>query len=687
MGAEQGRVEQLQKAVNAVAEAAAEAADLGRLYARIHEIVGWLLPARNLYIALYDSDTGLVTFPYFVDQFDLAPTGVGRPLADGLTDWVIRTGKPLLAGADMLEQMQERGEFRILGNPALDWLGVPLSIGEEVIGVLAVQTYSQEERYTDHDLDLLVFVSRQIAMAVHRKRAERALEESTRRLDALVNNLPGVAFRCADDTPRTMEYLSEGIEKLSGYRVADLIRNQRRSFAALVAEEDRARVMAEIRAACAARRSYIVEYRIRTADGEERWVQERGQGVWKGEWLEAIEGLIVDITERVRSAAERERLEARLAQAHRMESVGRLAGGVAHDLNNLLVPILGYTEILTEDLGSQSAGGQMLANVRTAAERARDLTRQLVAFTRRQILDLKIIDIAEVVRGFLKLISRTIREDVSVEADLPEEPALVNADIGQMEQVLMYLVLAAQDAMPHGGRLSVKVRRVGAPAWGVPSSVVVAVRDSGADIDAESREHLFEPFFAARGSGKGLALSTAYGIVKQHGGDIEVVSEPGEGTELRVKLPAAGESAETGEGREARSVPERLGGNETILLAEDDPAVREMTQAVLRRLGYNVLAAADGHKALELLRSRSGPLDLLLSDVIMPEMNGRVLAEYALRELPGIRILFVSGYTDDVLGPEGVLEPNVHLLPKPFTPQSLARAVRAALDAPRTSAS
>jgi PAS domain S-box-containing protein len=399
---------------------------------------------------------------------------------------------------------------------------------------------------------------------------------------------------------------------------------------------------------------------------------------------------IRDVGERRRADAERARLEEHLRQAQRMESIGQLAGGVAHDFNNLLTPILGYAELLLEEPGDSRCSREALTAIQHAATRARDLTRQLLAFSRKQILSLKPVDLRDVVRGFEKLLRRTLREDIQIRIRLPEVLGIARADVGQIEQVLMNLAVNAQDAMPDGGMLTIELmnadldRQLTDQQGGMLAGpcVLLAVSDTGTGMDNETRERLFDPFFTtkAKGRGTGLGLSTVFGIVRQHGGGIWVYSEPGQGSTFKIYLPQDN-TAPPPTGRAAPAARDPR-GTETVMVVEDTREVREVVTTLLGRRGYHVLTATGVEQCRQKIERHGGPIHLLLTDVIMPGLNGRQLYEQLLARQPGLKVLYMSGYTDDVIANRGVLEEGVQFIQKPFTARALAEKVRQALDAP-----
>jgi two-component system cell cycle sensor histidine kinase/response regulator CckA len=383
------------------------------------------------------------------------------------------------------------------------------------------------------------------------------------------------------------------------------------------------------------------------------------------------------------------RLEQQVFQAQKMEAVGRLAGGVAHDFNNLLTAILGSTDLLLESLPSDHPGREEAQETRKAALRAADLTRQLLAFSRQQVLAPRVLDLNDVVADMERLLLRLIGEDVELRTVLADDLGAVRADPGQLEQVIVNLAVNARDAMPDGGKLTIETLNVeleeaylAARTVVVPGSyVMLAVSDNGTGMNAATQAHVFEPFFTTKpkGQGTGLGLATVYGIVKQSGGYIWLYSEPGRGTTFKVYLPRVDAPVESA--RPEPVIAGSLRGSETILLVEDQEEVRNLVRRLLEARGYQVLVAACGHDALRLAEQQVGVLDLLVTDVVMPGMSGREVALLLGPAHPTMRVLYLSGYTDESIVRHGMLEPGIAFLQKPFTAEALARKVREVFDA------
>ncbi|HPI94253.1 MAG TPA: PAS domain S-box protein [Deltaproteobacteria bacterium] len=389
-----------------------------------------------------------------------------------------------------------------------------------------------------------------------------------------------------------------------------------------------------------------------------------------------------------RDITEELKMENQLRQAQKMEVVGRLAGGVAHDLNNMLSPILGYSEIVLADLPENDPNYDSIMQVKTAADRARNLTHELLAFSRKQVLDMKVVDLAAVVASYGKMLRRTIREDISIQIRQSITKGAVRVDTGQVGQILMNLAVNAADAMPNGGIITIEINDAALDEsyarihhGVVPGDyVVMSFSDTGTGIDNMIMEHIFEPFFTTkdRGKGTGLGLATVYGIIRQHGGHVSVYSEPGLGTTFKLYLPSVEGTVECIPESAKITLGQR--GNETVVVAEDDRSVRDMTCDILKKHGYRVITADDVDKLLRTIHEHEGNIDLLLTDVIMPATNGRELYEKLKEDRPSLKVLYMSGYTNDVIAHHGILEQGVMFIQKPFSLGALTDKVRSVLD-------
>ncbi len=472
-----------------------------------------------------------------------------------------------------------------------------------------------------------------------------------------------------------IEYESPSVERLLGWRPEELIGKQVLDYvhaddAASVAEAISRRIAEPMPV------NAPTEFRVRARDGSWHVLSAMSR-------ITRDETGTVSLVVNSRDVTEQRMLEEQLRHAQRMESIGELAGGIAHDFNNLLSVILGRTQMLLRELSPDARQRRNLELIEDTARRGAMLTQQLLAFGRKQRLQPTLLNVNLVVAGIVPMLERLIGEQVSIVTRLDSGLGRIRADRTALEQILVNLVVNARDAMPEGGQISLTAENVeldeafirGHSAAALGPHVVLAVRDTGTGMDAKTRARIFEPFFTTKGPGRGtgLGLATVHGIVKQHGGYIRVESAPGQGSTFRVYFPRA---AETAERAEAIADPVALApGAQTILLVEDEPEVREIAKNVLEEHGYRVVSAAESREALRIAARHDGPLHLLLTDVVMPDMNGRELADHILGLHPEMKVLFMSGYADEVLGPQGVLEPGIALLPKPFTLSSLTGRV------------
>ena len=421
-------------------------------------------------------------------------------------------------------------------------------------------------------------------------------------------------------------------------------------------------------------------WRHRKKDGTLIEVETGGQGItFAGRQAEQV--VINDVTER-------KRLEEQFRQAQKMEAVGRLAAGVAHDFNNLLTAILGTTDLMLEDLAPDDPDREGLLDIRSASERAAVLTRQLLTFSRQQVVSPQVLRLNDLVLELEKLLRRLLGEDVAIRVAVAPDCGGVKADPGQLEQVIVNLAVNARDAMPDGGRLTLETKNVDLDAdyptdrVTIPAGryVMLAVTDTGTGMDAPTKARIFEPFFTTKpvGKGTGLGLATVYGAVQQSGGHIWLYSEVGQGTSFKIYLPRVDAVHAPAPVAEAAVV---LDGSETVLVAEDEDAVRQIIERALQARGYRVMVARNGSEALALAGRHAGQIDLLVTDVVMPDMNGRVLSQRLMEVRPAIKTLYLSGYTDDAILHHGVLQEGVAFLQKPFSLGALARKVRDVIEA------
>jgi PAS domain S-box-containing protein len=528
--------------------------------------------------------------------------------------------------------------------------------------------------------DRLVRLGPALLEALERARQREALRAQERLLRQIIDANPSLIFvkdwngRFVLVNQATAHVYGTTVEALVGKTDGDFNRNM----------EEVAHFLRDDRAVMSSGQPKIIaEEPVTNPAGETRWFQTIKVPLRSpAEGTATLLGVATEITER-------KRLEEQLLQSQKMEAVGQLAGGVAHDFNNILTAIVGYTDLLAAELGSNVRQLEDLEEIRKAARRAAALTRQLLAFSRKQVLEPRIIDVNAVVLNLDKMLRSLISENIELKTDLADNLGAARADPNQIEQVIMNLAINARDAMPDGGTVTIETGNVTLDdAYAaqhvsvIPGEyVMLAVSDTGCGMDEKTQSRIFEPFFTTKpaGRGTGLGLSTVYGIVKQTGGNIWLYSEPGKGTTFKIYLPAMAALPED-IGKVAPAEAPRRGAG-TVLVVEDDEQLRRLTHRALDAQGYTVLVADRGGTALDIARRHKGEIDLLLTDVIMPDTNGRKLAETIRAARPGMRVLYMSGYPDGAIASHGMLEPGVAYLAKPFTTEAITRRVREVLEA------
>jgi len=595
---------------------------------------------------------------------------LGLPLTERTRTW---TEFAQLVHPDDREAIEERRRKMMSGDDgfrAMFRLAVPAG------GLHYVETISEAVR---DERGRTVRVVGAIQDVSEKMQAQQALRGSQERLH-LALQATGLGPWDWDLTTNTVEFWPEWKRQI-GYE-PDEIANRYDEWENRLHPDDKHRVMTALRSYLAGRApEYAMEFRLRHKNGTYRSIYTRGVVLRDASGRQThMIGCHLDITER-------KQLEEQYRQSQKMQAIGQLAGGIAHDFNNLLVVIHGYAELIAEQLGPSHRSQRDLDEIRGAAQSAANLTHQLLAFSRLQILRPQVLDLTQVLRRLERLLGRTIGEDISLTMNLAAIER-VCADPGQIEQVILNLAVNARDAMPQGGRLTIETADAELDAdyvaehrgATVGKHVLITVSDTGTGMDDETRARLFEPFFTtkAAGRGTGLGLATVYGIVKQSGGSIWVYSGLGAGSTFKIYLPVAIGAIE-------RPTPviqtERLRGSETILVLEDQPEVRGSIEKMLRRYGYSVVAATDGPEAVAAARAHDGSIHLMLTDVVLPGLSGRHVARQILATRPSVRVLYMSGYTEDAIHHHGVLEPGLAFIQKPFTGEALVRKIREVLEA------
>ncbi|MCW2504250.1 MAG: sensor hybrid histidine kinase [Actinomycetia bacterium] len=529
-----------------------------------------------------------------------------------------------------------------------------------------------------------------------RRQGQAALRESEERFRLLAEHAQDIIFRCRLLPHAEVEYLSPAVTAITGYEPEELMGDPARLFKTVAPDDEH--VMEE---SWRSPSPDLMLLRWRRRNGDSAWMEQRAAGIRDADGrLVAVQGVLRDVTERVRAEHDHAAMRVRLHQAQRLESLGQLAGGVAHDFNNLLGVILGFTAFVSEEITSAAASDttgrwaavrEDVGRITHAAERAAALTQQLLVFGRREVVQPRALYVNASVAAVEQLLRRTVGKDAKLVTDLADDLWPVWADLGQIEQVLLNLAVNARDAMPGGdGTLTIRTRNIeidptmaaSRPGLVAGRHVQLQVIDTGTGMPPEIAERAFEPFFTtkAKGSGTGLGLATVYGIVTQGGGSVQVESSPGQGTTFTILLPATDEVPAVDE----TVVPAApVGTGQTVLLVEDEPALLEVTRRHLIRAGYQVLAASGGAEALAMIAGHDAEIHLLLTDVLMPEMLGKEVAERFLAQRPGTPVLFMSGYVGSALTSQGRLDPGVSLLEKPFAAAELIARVSQLLAAER----
>jgi hypothetical protein len=601
-------------------------------------------------------------------------------------DEALRTQKwDLLISDFSLPTMTAMDALTVLGASGVDLPCIVMSgTIEEEAAVHAMRSGARDFVTKDRLARLLPAVSRELREAAQRRQkraAEVALDEAEGRMRFALQAARVGTWQSNIVSGETS--WSDVLEQLHGLPVGGF-GGTFEDFIHTIHPDDRQMVRERLAQSLRDHTESRLEYRVIWPDGSIHWIAGVGQTFYdeRGRGVRAA-GVGMDITVQ-------KNLEDQFRQAQRMESIGQLAGGIAHDFNNLLTAILGYSDVLLGELTGYSVPETVrddLEEIRKAAERAAALTSQLLAFSRRQIIQPKVLNLNSIVENFQPMLKRLIGEDIQIAVRLSEDLGSVNADVGQLEQVIMNLVVNARDAMPTGGALTIETANVDLDESYARSHVTVepgphvmlAVCDTGTGISPEVQARIFEPFFTTKPKdrGTGLGLATIYGIVKQNKGSIWVYSEPDKGTTFKIYLPRVSDGPRV-EPRKVQTAAS--GGNETVLLVEDDERVAKLAREILKRNGYVIIQASDADDAVRLAEEHKGSIDLLLTDVVMPGRSGSLLAEELSARAPGMRVLYMSGYTDNAIVDHGLLSPGVAFLQKPFTRATLTRAVRNVLD-------
>jgi two-component system cell cycle sensor histidine kinase/response regulator CckA len=665
------RMEAQRLVLSNIVHALNQTANLDDLLFQIHDALKKVVYAENFFVALYDPQTEMFHFPFFADQFDPPPPP--QKVARTCMAYVFRTGNSCSIPQSEFDRLAAAGDVELVGSASPAWLGVPLKTPSATIGVMVVQHYQNENAYDQRDLEFLDSVGGHIALAIERVRAEEALRKSESMFRLLFSHTPLPMWVFDVETLRFLQ-VNEAATKQYGFSEAEFRCMTFRDIRPDTNEPSFAK--------------HVEEWK---QDGRHHghWRHKRKDG--KSFEVEVVSHKLEYAGRAVRlvvaqDVSERQLLEQQLRQAQKMEAIGRLAGGVAHDFNNLLMVIKGHTELLLDVLPIADHVTRKVEQIDRSADRATALTRQLLAFSRMQVLQPRPMNLNSVVEEMGKLLPRLIGEDIELVVRASSDLGTIRADASQMEQIIMNLAVNARDAMPNGGKLIIETQNIeldhyyreAHPIVQPGRYVLLSVSDTGTGMDAETQAHIFEPFFTTKeqGKGTGLGLATVYGVVKQSGGFIWVYSELDKGTTFKIYLPRVDEPA-------AAVVPvsspaQVLRGTETVLLTEDEQDVREVAREFLESAGYKVLQAPSGEAALGLAEEHAGAIDLLVTDMVMPGINGQELARRMRAARKELRVLYMSGYSEHA-AEEAAKSEGSAVLAKPFSRSALLRTAREVL--------
>jgi two-component system cell cycle sensor histidine kinase/response regulator CckA len=667
------RMEAERQVIFQVIHALNETSNLDQLLQHIHQALKKVLYAENCFIALHDAHSDSFHFPFFADRFDVAPPP--QRVGKSCTAFVFRTGRAMLIPQSEFDRLAESGNVELVGSPSPAWLGVPLKTPTATIGVLVVQHYENQAAYDSRDLEFLDSVGGHIALAIERRAAEDALRKSETTFRSLFSHNPLPTWVFDTETLKFVQ-VNDAAVRQYGYSAEEF---SRMSILDIRPPEE--------------------HHALRRLQQEWDTLQEH-HGVWKHRKKDGRIFEVETISHRLdyggrnvrlvvaRDISERQALEEQLRQAQKMEAVGRLAGGVAHDFNNLLTVIKGHTELLLSVIPIPAQAAKKIEQIDRAADRATTLTRQLLAFSRMQVLQPRVMNVNGVVEEMGKLLPRLIGEHIELVLKTSADLGVIRADASQMEQIIMNLAVNARDAMPNGGKLLIETSNAeldhsyNAVHPLVPPGryVLLSVSDTGTGMDAETQARIFEPFFTTKmqGKGTGLGLATVYGVVKQSGGYVWVYSEVGQGTSFKIYLPRVDQPEDEPLPPASSEAPRGFG---TILLAEDEQEVREVAREFLESGGYTVLEARDGTDALRIAEQHNGALDLLVTDMVMPGISGQELATRIVEKYPGLQVIFMSGYSEYAAVEAAHSDAAIKLLTKPFSRALILRAVQEILTA------
>ena len=679
---EQKRTEQLNDAVYRIAQAAENASTLDDLYERVHTIIGEVMPAQNFYIALYDRKKDLLSFPYFVDEVDDRPEP--KKPGKGLTEYVLRKGISLLCDQEYDKMLQKSGETELIGVYSPVWLGVPLILDNQTIGVMVVQHYADPTAYGKQEQQILEFVSSQVARTIDRKRTVEELRESEERYRVIAEQTGQLVYDFDVSSGRIQ--WSGAILSMTGYSTDEFQLMDISRWEQHIHPDDREHAVQLLNEALMNAEKYDVEYRFRHKDGSYTSVQDHGVFL-KDESGRAhrMLGTMSDITER-------KQLEGQLVQSQKMEAVGQLASGIAHDFNNVMGVVLTATHLI-KTVAANGDIERYTSMIEGATLRGSAIAKQLLQFSRAEASRLVPISLSNVVTEVKKILDHSFPKTLQIDVNIDADQGVVMGDESQIHQVLLNLCINARDAMTSDpdndpeGRLSIEVlavpkevvQAVGGTLNG-EDYVALKVRDTGDGISEEVQRRMFDPFFTTKeiGKGTGLGLSIVHGIVRNHHAYLDVESTPGEGTTFTIYFPLLKHAIKEISETIAKEAP---GGGESILVIEDEAPLRELMKEILTRSGYSVLEANDGKQGVEQYQKSWKSIDLVLSDIGLPRLSGEGVLKKLVEINPQVKLIFCTGFLDGERRAELLRRGAMEVIHKPYRISEILGSVRSALQA------
>ena len=665
---EQRNAELLEQAVFNIVHASETTKSLDELYASVHLVVKTLMPADNFYIALYDQKENVLSFPYYVDVVNIIEPP--RPTRKGLTEYVLRSGKSLLCNKTFHQELIRRGEVELFRRSTEVWLGIPLVIEHNVIGVMVVQHYKNEKAYGEREQKILEYVSSQVAQSIERKRTQKDLDLQRTQLQQLFENSPaGIAML---DSDNKINYVNRAFEAMFQYSSEEL---QGRKINDLIVPESLADEGEQLSLQSKSGKKILVQSKRKRKDGSLISVSIAGHPVIIHDEVIGIYAMYVDFTEQ-------KNLEDQLRQAQKMESIGTLAGGIAHDFNNLLAMILGTAELIKRQTKDNPAIQNYISRIIEASDRGASISKQLLLFSRPEQAELQPVFVQKVVEQVTEFLKHFLPKTIFVHYNIEHTSAIVMGDMGHLHQAILNLSLNAKDAMPDGGVLTVGTKLIQGKQVKERFSeaddheyIAISINDTGSGMDEALQQRIFEPFFSTKehGKGTGLGLAIVHGIVKLHQGFIDVESKKGIGTTFTMYFPMI--SVELSDVHHIEKEVTIM-NNETILIVDDEEMLRDILYESLKDEGYNVLTASDGIEALKIYAEKKDTISLVITDLGMPHMGGEELFAKLQAMNPNVKVIVSSGFLDTSTRSELLRSGIKDVLAKPYRFDTIFATIR-----------